>query len=286
MITAAAGQDVALVFEAGAVLTSPALTIAPTAGGAAVIGPTADGLGVDGTTYTYVWQVSAAQAQASYTAMLAGTSGGDPVEVEIEVYVTALPLYATLAQLKTMMGITDSERDSLLVDKLSAACRSIDDTTGRRFYLDAAPSARIISPVRRLVQDEDGWHLLVPDIGDLDGLVVEAGRSGAWTDITSRVEPEPADAMDRQEAITSLLLVGGTWPVGGGRRVRVTVRWGWPTVRSQISEASLLLAARLVKRKDSPEGVLGSAEWGVIRLSRTDPDVYALIQRYILPGLA
>lgn len=286
MITAAAGSDVALVFEAEEVLTSPTVTIAPTAGGAAVIGPTGDGIGVDGTTYTYVWQVSSAQAQASYTATLAGTAGGDPVEVEIEVFITSKPLYATLAQLKTMMGATDSDRDSLFADKLSAACRSIDDTTGRRFYLDPAPSARVINPTRRLVQDEDGWHLLVPDIGDVDGLVVEVGRPGAWTDVTSRIEAEPTDAIAEQNAVTSLLMVGGVWPVGGGKRVRITARWGWPIVKPQISEASLLLGARLVKRKDSPEGVLGSSEWGVIRLSRTDPDVYALIQPYILPGLA
>ncbi|HEX4812248.1 MAG TPA: hypothetical protein VFV66_05795 [Nonomuraea sp.] len=286
MITAAAGSNVPLVFEAADALTSPTVTIAPTAGGAAVIGPTSDGLGVDGTTYTYVWQVSTAQAQASYTATVAGTVGGDPVEVEIEVFITSKPLYASVAQLKTMMGATDSDRDSLFADKLSAACRSIDDTTGRRFYLDPTASARILNPTRRLVQDEDGWHLLVPDIGDTSGLVVEVGRTGAWTDVTSRVEAEPTDAIAEQNAVTSLLMVGGTWPVGGGKRVRVTTRWGWPIVKPQISEASLLLAARLVKRKDSPEGVLGSAEWGVIRLSRTDPDVYALIQRYILPGLA
>jgi hypothetical protein len=41
---------------------------------------------------------------------------------------------------------------------------------------------------------------------------------------------------------------------------------------------------RLFRRKDSPEGVTGSAEWGVVRLSRRDPDVWVLIEPYILPG--
>lgn len=286
MITAAAGDNVPLVFEAGAVLTGATITIAPTAGGSPVIGPTAAGFGVDGTTYTYVWQVSGAQAQASYTATLEGTSGGEPVEVEIEVFVTALPVYATLAQLKNMITITDTDRDSTLADKLAAASRSIDNNTGRRFYLDTAVRARIFNPTRRLVQDEDGWHLLIPDIGDLDGLVVETGRTGAWTDITSRIEPGPTEALDELKPATSLLMVGGTWPSGAGRRVRVTARWGWPTVPDGVAEATKILAARLFKRKDSPEGVLGSAEWGVIRLSRTDPDVYELIKNYMLTGLA
>ncbi|MFI2437405.1 phage head-tail connector protein [Streptomyces sp. NPDC018693] len=286
MITAAAGDNVALVFEAGAVLTSPTVTIAPTAGGAAVVGPTSDGLGVDGTTYTYVWQVSSSQAQASYTATLEGTSGGDPVEVEIEVYVTALPVYATLADLKSMITVTDSTRDSLLASKLAAASRSIDKTCGRRFWLDTTATARTINPGRRVVVDEDGSHLLVPDIGDTDGMIVEVGRGGTWTDITSQVEAEPTDALDQLEPVTSLLRIGGSWPTGAGWRARVTTRWGFPAYPDVVVEGTRILAARLFKRKDSPEGVLGSSEWGVIRLSRTDPDVYGLIQSYILTGLA
>lgn len=286
MITAAAGENVALVFAAGAVLTSPTVTIAPTAGGAAVIGPTSAGLGVDGSTYTYVWQVSSSQAQASYTATLAGTSGGDSIEVEITVFVTALPVYASVADMKDAFTITDSDRDSLLAKKLIAASRSIDKTCGRRFWLDAGPVARTINPLRRVVTDEDGSHLLVPDIGDPEGLIVEVGRGASWSDITSQVEAEPTDALDRGEPVTSLLRIGGTWPLGAGWRVRATTRWGWPAYPDNVVEATSILAMRLFKRKDSPEGVLGSSEWGVIRLSRTDPDVYELIKSYILTGLA
>ena len=153
MITAAAGTDVPLVFAAAAVLTSPMVTIAPTAGGAAVVGPTSAGLGVDGTTYTFVWQVSAAQAQASYTATLSGTSGGNPVEVEAEVYVTLLPVYADIDQFKERFPITDSGRDSVLVRNLAAASRSIDRTCGRRFWLDPSPVARIINPRRSVTRE-------------------------------------------------------------------------------------------------------------------------------------
>lgn len=286
MITAAAGSDVALVFAAGAVLTGASLTIAPTAGGAAVVGPTSAGIGVSGTTYTYVWQVPAAQAQASYTATLSGTSGGDPVEVEAEVYVTLLPLYATLAQFKDRFPVTDSGRDSVLARNLAAASRSIDLTTGRRFYLDPSPVARIINPRRSLTRDDDGWHLLTKDIGDLDGLAVALGRTGAWTDITGQIEAEPTDALEELKPITSLLRLGGSWPSGGGQRVQVTARWGWPAVPDGVQEATLIQASRLFKRKDSPEGVLGSAEWGVVRLSKRDPDVYGLIENHVLVGLA
>lgn len=284
MITVAAGQDAALVFEAGAVLTDPMVTIVPTAGGDPVVGPTADGLGVDDTTYTYVWQVPAGTGQGSYTAVLDGTSGGDPVEVEIEVFVTALPVYLSLAELKESVHITDTDRDSALARALAAASRSIDLTTGRRFWLDAEASARVINPRGRVTSDDDGQHLLIDDIGTSDGLVVEVGRGSAWTTVTTSVEAEPTDALAKLRPITSLLRIGGGWPSGGGQRVRVTGRWGWPQVPDQVVQATGIQAMRLFKRKDSPEGVLGSAEWGVIRLSRNDPDVYGLIERYILPG--
>lgn len=286
MITVAAGYSAALVWQAGAVLTGAQVTISPAAGGPAVFGPTSAGLGVSGTTYSLVWQVPANTAQGSYTAVLNGLNGATPVVVELDVFVSSLPLYATLADLKESMKITDTDRDSALARNLAAASRSIDMTTGRRFWLDPAPVARIINPKGRVTHDEDGWHLLTKDIGDLDGLVVQVGRTGAWTDITSQVEPEPTDALDELQPVTSLLRIGGRWPSGGAERVRVTVRWGWPAISSGVEQATLIQASRLAKRKDSPEGVLGSSEWGVVRLTRRDPDVYGLIENLILPGLA
>lgn len=284
MITAAAGTDVPLVFEAGAVLNDPLITIGPTAGGVPLVGPTADGIGLDGTDYTYVWRVPSITSQGSYTAVLDGTAGGNPVEFDIEVYVTALPLYLGLAALKESAHITDSDRDGLLVRALAAASRSIDQTTGRRFWLDAEASARVVNPRGRVYRDEDGEHLLVDDLGHVDDLIVEIGRGSAWSDITASVEAEPTDAIGKLRPVTSLLRVGGGWPSGAGQRVRITERWGWPQIPDTVVQATGILAMRLVKRKDSPEGVLGSAEWGVIRLSRTDPDVYGLIQPFILPG--
>jgi hypothetical protein len=77
--------------------------------------------------------------------------------------------------------------------------------------------------------------------------------------------------------------VNGTWGTAT-TRVRVTAKFGWPTVPDDIVQACLIQASRLFKRADSPEGVMGSSEWGVVRLSRRDPDVWALIEPYTLPG--
>ncbi|KJS60694.1 hypothetical protein VM95_19760 [Streptomyces rubellomurinus] len=180
------------------------------------------------------------------------------------------------------MDPADTTRDSLLAKALSAAARSIDASCGRRFYLDAAATARTYNPNGRVLAADGGERLIVDDLGDTAGLLVEAGTGGVWTAITG-YETGPDNALVRGRPVTALVMPAGTWG-SGSTRVRVTARWGWPAVPDDVVQATLIQAARLFRRKDSPEGVTGSAEWGVVRLSRRDPDVWALIEHYILPG--
>lgn len=196
--------------------------------------------------------------------------------------------YGTLAALKEKLGVeaVDTSRDTLLNSALASASRSIDKTTGRRFWLDPAPVARIYNPRGRVVCGVDGETLLVNDIGSITGLVVETGpAAGPWTAVTG-YETTPDNALADGKAIEGLLRANSiwSWQLGSTTRVRVTARFGWPTVPDPITEAALIQATRLYKRKDSPEGIIGSAEWGVRNLSRRDPDVWALIEPYILPG--
>ncbi len=192
--------------------------------------------------------------------------------------------YASLATLKLALGIEpdDTTRDDLLNQALAAASRGIDKMAGRRFFLDANASARTYNPRGRVVRDGFEERLLTDDIGTDAGLVVETGSGGSFTAVTD-FETSPDNALARGRPITALLRISGTWAAGTAR-VRVTARWGWPAVPDEVVEATKIQASRLYKRKDSPEGVTGSAEWGVVRLSRTDPDVWALVQHLVLPG--
>jgi hypothetical protein len=190
--------------------------------------------------------------------------------------------YAELAELKQAVGIDadDPSEDALLTRALTAASRSIDTACGRRFWLDAMPSARLFRLTGRTVQDADGVRVLVDDIGAAP-VLVETGASASWTAVDD-YETGPDNALALGRPITSLRQAGSWGGIAG--RVRVTARWGWPEVPPEIGQAALLQANRLFKRKGSPEGVTGSAEWGVVRLSRRDPDVWALIEHYVLPG--
>lgn len=194
--------------------------------------------------------------------------------------------YVGLPLLKASLSKVDTGKDDLMRQAITAASRQIDNTTGRRFWLDDAVSVRVINPRGRVVSDEDGERLLVDDIGSTTGLIVEVGRGTSWTPVTDQVELEPDDALTNGRPVTSLLLLNGQWKRGPGYRARITVKWGWPAFPSEVVQAGLIQAGRLYKRKDTPEGVAGSADWGVIRMSRVDPDVQNLIQHLALPGFA
>ncbi|MFE1543612.1 phage gp6-like head-tail connector protein [Streptomyces microflavus] len=192
--------------------------------------------------------------------------------------------YGTLAALKERLGlpVNDESRDSALDGAMAAASQSIDRATGRTFGLTPEPVSRTYNPRGRVVYRDDGDLLLVNDIGSITGLVVETGSGFSFSAVTG-FETAPDNALLDDQPITGLLLFHGSWGYGTGR-VRVTARFGWPSVPGDIAEAALIQAARLYRRKDSPEGVTGSAEWGVVRLSRRDPDVWNLIEPYVLPG--
>ncbi|GIH69444.1 phage head-tail connector protein [Sphaerimonospora thailandensis] len=191
--------------------------------------------------------------------------------------------YTDLPTLKSALGITDSGRDELLTRAIAAACRAIDKRTGRTFGLAGTATARVFDPCGRVARERSGDVLLVDDIGSGDGLTVETG-GGTWTAVTA-YETRPGNALAKGDPVTGLLRVAGGWGSGGGR-VRVTARWGWPAVPDDIELAARLQASRLYRRKDSPEGVAGSAEWGLMRLPRLDPDVQALVAPYELGGFA
>lgn len=50
---------------------------------------------------------------------------------------------------------------------------------------------------------------------------------------------------------------------------------------SEVAQATLLLAARLYKRRNSPEGVANWDDLGSIRILARDPDIERLLEQHI-----
>lgn len=219
-----------------------------------------------------------------WSAVIIGTTpAADVVAVSWEVQSTETRrLYVSLELLKASLKITDTTRDALLITKLTAAARGVDAYCRRPhgFWLDGTASARVYRPDGRLVHDRDGERLLVDDIGSTSGLVVETSTDGTtWSTVAaSEYETAPDNALADGYPVTSIRRLMASWTAGNRRgRIRVTARWGWPSVPSVVAEATLLQATRLYMRKDSPEGIAGGEAWGGIRVARVDPDVAALL---------
>ena len=182
--------------------------------------------------------------------------------------------YATLSDLKIRLGIstTDSNRDAALEQMIEASSRQIDGWTARTFYTQTA--ARILTAA-------------YPDVLELDKDLISI-TTLETDEYGDRVFETTWDATDYEldgdtPYRTVFLAPGGTraFPTGR-RRVRITGAWGYATtVPAPIREATLLMSARLYKRKDAPFGVAGSAEHGQLQtISSIDPDVKQLIQQF------
>lgn len=183
--------------------------------------------------------------------------------------------------------MSDTTRDASLTRALNSACTLIDDLCGRSFSLGSALSDLVVPVAGSTFSDEDGEHLLIPDVGTLTGLVVATGAGSTFTALPAGAyEAMPLTAISRGRPVTEIVMIGSCWPRFAGSRVRVTAKFGWPSVPNNIMSACLLMSMRLWKRKDSPEGVIGSAEWGAIRVSRFDSDVENLLAPYRKAGFA
>ena len=195
--------------------------------------------------------------------------------------------YATLTQIKNYMSISDNTDNDLLEDLIESASRSIDRIANRRFYLDAAASARLYRAYSDI-------FVYVDDIGTTSSLVVATDENGNGTysktlTLNTDYILDPLTAPSLNRPYTQLTMVSNTetWPIFPGLTqnglrpgVQVTARWGWPSVPDDINMACLILTADLYKRKDAPGGILGLGDLGVVRMSPIGRDVTAMVRAY------
>lgn len=190
--------------------------------------------------------------------------------------------YATLTEVKTFLGITDSVDDTLLEGMVEAASRSIDRMANRRFYLDSSASAR-------LYRANDALQLFVDDIGSATGLVValDSDSNGSYdTTLTLNtdyiLDPITAPSLNRPWNVVTIVSASAAFPAPLNYRpgVQVTAKWGWPSVPDDINQACMILTADLYKRKDAPGGIIGLGDLGAIRMSPVGRDITQMVRAY------
>jgi hypothetical protein len=188
--------------------------------------------------------------------------------------------YATLAQVKAALRITDSVDDTLIEMAREAASDLVDGYTGRTFTTSGT--------VTRVFAPADDYVLQTDDIaGTAVAITSSTGADGVFdvTWKTTDYQLEPLNGVSNGQAVpfTRIRAIQDyLWPTAGGEAtVRVTGVFGFPSVPIVVTQATVLQASRIFTRLQSPLGVAGFGEMGVVRVTRAlDPDVAALVEPY------
>ena len=188
--------------------------------------------------------------------------------------------YATLAQVKAALRITDSVDDTLIEMARESASDLIDGYTGRTFTTSGT--------VTRVFAPADDYVLQTDDLaGTAVTITSSTGADGVFdvTWKTTDYQLEPLNGVSNGQAVpfTRIRAIQDyLWPTAGGEAtVRVTGVFGFPSVPIVVTQATVLQASRIFTRLQSPLGVAGFGEMGVVRVTRAlDPDVAALVEPY------
>lgn len=191
--------------------------------------------------------------------------------------------YCSLADIKSSLRIEDSVDDAMLELAVETASRQIDDHCERVFY--SVTNTRYFMP-------RDSYVCEIDDISVITSVKTSSAADNVfdtqWETTDYQLEPLNGIAGGVQSPITHLIAIEDyLFPVNGREAtVQVIGQFGWTQVPTAIKYATILLGARLFKRMDSPLGVAGIGDIGVIRVSRIDPDIDALIAPFKKPRFA
>lgn len=157
---------------------------------------------------------------------------------------------------------------------VEAASREIDSATERQFFQTSA--TRVYTPRDSYVTDID-------DLVTVTTIKTSSAADGTfdttWDTTDYQLEPLNGLAGGIVSPANSIRAVGDyNFPMSGGEAtVQVVGTFGFSSVPTQITQATVLLGSRIFKRNDSPLGVAGFGDIGVIRVGRLDPDVEVMI---------
>ena len=189
--------------------------------------------------------------------------------------------YATLAQFKAAVGITDSTDDTALQNVLDATDTLIDLYCDRKTGFGTASETRYYTA-------EDYQYVLTDDLVSVTTLQTDDDANGTyettWTSGTDFVlAPRNAalDGFPYTEIDTSV-----TWPRNFPKDVylgvKVTGVFGFPAVPSAVVQAEIIQAGAVWNSRTAPFGVIGSADLGgILRMSRAlHPEAALILEPY------
>ncbi|HEX7277784.1 MAG TPA: head-tail connector protein [Acidimicrobiales bacterium] len=187
--------------------------------------------------------------------------------------------YASIADLKAVLNIEDTDDDTPLQLALDAASSAIDAHCNRTFVAAGSATARTFSA-------DDRCRVTVDDIYTTTGLVVSNGNvalPAAVAYVSDGYELGPVNAAAKGRPWTFLRHTAGAFS-NITNAIVVTAKWGYAaTVPVAVEQACMLQASRIFSRRLSPFGIAGSPDLGseVRLLARVDADVAVLLRSLV-----
>jgi hypothetical protein len=177
-----------------------------------------------------------------------------------------------------IQDIADPVDDATLEEKIEAASRAIDTETCRRFYADAIDAVRYYAA-------DNPYELWVDELISVTSVMTDLDGDGIFETTLAATDYVlwPYNAALEGGPYCRIDIAPGsslTWPVMRGRGVKITGKFGYPSVPKDIKEACALLASRFFYRKDAVFGTVGSGEFQK-DLAESDPDVRKLLRLYL-----
>jgi hypothetical protein len=190
--------------------------------------------------------------------------------------------YCTLADVKAALRITDNVDDTLIEQSINSASRMIDQYCNRYFYSGSVGEIRYYKA-------NDGFTCWIDDAisvtelktSSTDPLIYDT----TWAAEDYQLLPANRIANGAYYPITGLSATDNyLFPVWADiALVKVTGQFGWSSVPDSIKFATIIQASRLFKRLESPLGVAGVSDIGIMRVgANIDGDVAQLINPFRL----
>ena len=193
---------------------------------------------------------------------------------------TWAPDYASVAELKSFLRISDADDDTELGYALTAASRAVDSRTNRQFGSVSPVETRLFTA--QWSRRRQRWIVPIDDVQDTTGLAITVvSTSETITDYT--LEPVNASAKGRPYEGIVVSHTSAYNPTATKHDVSIDALWGWSSVPAAVKQATLLQASRFHARRFSPYGIAGSPDTGseMRLLARVDPDVSVALTPYV-----
>lgn len=191
--------------------------------------------------------------------------------------------YATLAEVKAVLRLTDSTDDTLLENTIEGASRRIDGFCGTFFY----QTAQVIN-----IYPINEYRLSFPDASSVTYIKTDNDGDGTyettWT-LNTDYQLEPLDYALQNRPYRRATAIGAkTYPIfflPDAPGVQLSATFGWPAVPDDVREACILLSIRGFARYNAALGVVGFNDMA-IQVRAIDPDVRDLLSPYRKLGVA